>query len=319
MRNVMWFGLKALLVPALLPAAAIVPGSGWSAERPARAVLMVEPDTVQATLRTVPERPRQGAIFRIELRLVDAATSVWGKFAGEPLHFVPSENGTAWTALAAVPIDSSGSITTDVNVARDDAVELKTLTVRIAPGEYASEELSVAPRYGRRPAKALAARIARESRQALQVARASHDTPRLWDGEFQRPRPGRITSGYGRARTFNGRVSSRHMGTDFAGAPGAPVHAIQRGVVRIVDEFYYGGNVVYVDHGAGLTTAYLHLSSTAVAVGDTVERGQLIGGVGASGRVTGPHLHLIVRYGAVTVDPMSLLELTAREERAGAR
>jgi len=96
------------------------------------------------------------------------------------------------------------------------------------------------------------------------------------------------------------------MGTDFAGATGAPVRAANRGVVRIVGRFYLGGNVIYIDHGAGLTSAYLHLSRQLVAEGDTVERGELIGKVGATGRVTGPHLHLIVRYGRVTVDPVSL-------------
>jgi murein DD-endopeptidase MepM/ murein hydrolase activator NlpD len=99
------------------------------------------------------------------------------------------------------------------------------------------------------------------------------------------------------------------MGTDFAGTTGAPVHATNRGVVRIVDAFFYGGNVVYLDHGDGLTSAYLHLSEQAVAPGDTVASGQLIGRVGATGRVTGPHLHLIMRYGNVTVDPLSLFAI----------
>jgi murein DD-endopeptidase MepM/ murein hydrolase activator NlpD len=97
------------------------------------------------------------------------------------------------------------------------------------------------------------------------------------------------------------------MGTDFAGATGAPVRATNRGVVRIVDAFFYGGKVVYLDHGAGVSSAYLHLSQQLVAAGDTVRRGQVIGRVGATGRVTGPHLHFIVRYGSVTVDPLSLL------------
>ncbi len=98
------------------------------------------------------------------------------------------------------------------------------------------------------------------------------------------------------------------MGTDFAGDVGAPVQAAGRGVVALVDRFHLGGNVIYLDHGAGLVTAYLHLSEQLVAEGDTVEAGQLIGRVGATGRVTGPHLHWIVRYGGVTVDPLSLLE-----------
>ena len=138
------------------------------------------------------------------------------------------------------------------------------------------------------------------------VASNAHLTPRLWTDPFIVPRESRITSGFGGGREFNGTITSRHMGTDFAGATGAPVRAVNRGVVRIVDAFFYGGNVVYVDHGAGISTAYLHLSQQLVASGDTVQRNQVIGRVGATGRVTGPHLHLIVRYGSVTVDPMSL-------------
>jgi murein DD-endopeptidase MepM/ murein hydrolase activator NlpD len=190
--------------------------------------------------------------------------------------------------------------------------------VPVAPGGYPSERLTVSPRFSGRPDTALQRRIDEEGRRAAEVARAAHDTRRLWSGAFQRPRPGRITSGYGRARVFNGSVQSRHMGTDFAGAVGAPVRAVNRGIVRIVDDFYYGGNVVYVDHGAGLTTAYLHLSETTVAVGDTVEKGQVIGRVGATGRVTGPHLHLIARYGRHTVDPLTLLQITRPPTRAPA-
>ena len=101
------------------------------------------------------------------------------------------------------------------------------------------------------------------------------------------------------------------MGTDYAGAVGAPIRAANRGVVRLVDRFFLGGNVVYIDHGEGLVTAYLHLSKHRVAEGDTVQRGQVVGEVGATGRVTGPHLHWIARYGAVTVDPQSLLRATS--------
>jgi len=149
----------------------------------------------------------------------------------------------------------------------------------------------------------------READRATAVAVASHETLRLWTKPFIHPRESRITSGFGRGREFNGTVTSRHMGTDFAGATGDPVRAANRGVVRIVGRFYLGGNVIYVDHGAGLTSAYLHLSRQLVAEGDTVHRGEVIGKVGATGRVTGPHLHLIVRYGRVTVDPLSLFAI----------
>jgi murein DD-endopeptidase MepM/ murein hydrolase activator NlpD len=186
-----------------------------------------------------------------------------------------------------------------------------TARVALARGDYPLERLSVAPRFSAPPDSALEARQRREAAMAAEVGRRSHDTPQLWTGPFRRPRDSRVTSTFGRGREFNGTVTSRHMGTDYAGAVGAMVRAPNRGVVRLVESFFLGGNVVYVDHGAGIVTAYLHLSEQSVAVGDTVRAGDVIGKVGATGRVTGPHLHWIVRYGGVTVDPASLLRLTA--------
>jgi murein DD-endopeptidase MepM/ murein hydrolase activator NlpD len=87
------------------------------------------------------------------------------------------------------------------------------------------------------------------------------------------------------------------------------VRAANRGVVALVDNFFLAGNVVYIDHGGGLVTAYFHLSKPLVAVGDTVARGQQIGLVGATGRVTGPHLHWAARYGTITVNPLDLMAL----------
>jgi murein DD-endopeptidase MepM/ murein hydrolase activator NlpD len=105
------------------------------------------------------------------------------------------------------------------------------------------------------------------------------------------------------------------MGLDLAGAVGAPVLAPDRGVVALVGDFYLAGNAVYIDHGAGLVTAYFHLSKVNVAEGDTVTVGDTIGKVGATGRVTGPHLHWVARYGAVSIDPSTLLDLApARRE-----
>jgi murein DD-endopeptidase MepM/ murein hydrolase activator NlpD len=236
---------------------------------------------------------------------VEAALS--GTVAGEALHFGSVAEPRAAESFAAVPIDAGDPLGVEVHCTAGGRTA--TLRVSLVPtkGEYPVERLTVAPAFGKEPDSALAARIRRESERATAVAVRSHETPQLWTQPFLRPRASRITSGFGRGREFNGTITSRHMGTDFAGATGAPVRAANRGVVRIVRRFYYGGNVIYVDHGVGLTSAYLHLSRQLVAEGDTVERGQVIGRVGATGRVTGPHLHLIVRYGRVTVDPLSLL------------
>ena len=265
---------------------------------------------------TSPSRPVKGSLFRVFVPDAKRGDQVTGEIAGEPLHFAWNASDGAW-ALAAAPIDAPDSVTVEVSIVRSGGPQKDILLrkVRLTPGSYPSERLSVNPRFGTKPDSATQARIDMEGARAAAVAREAHQTPRLWEDPFTPPRPGRVTSGFGRARVFNGQVASRHMGTDFAGAVGAPVRAVNRGVVRIVDQFFLGGNVVYVDHGAGLVTAYLHLSATDVAVGDTVAKGQMIGRVGATGRVTGPHLHLIARYGGVTVNPMSLLAPAVKNEQ----
>jgi murein DD-endopeptidase MepM/ murein hydrolase activator NlpD len=262
-----------------------------------------------------PRRPRQGTLFRIVVDGVTDARAVSGTVAGERLHFASAGGGRV-SALAPVPIDATGSLTAVIVIADDLGTDTVRTRVPVAPGGYPTEKLTVAPQFGGKPDTALQRRIDEEGKRAAAVAQAAHETPRLWSGAFARPRPGRVTSGFGRARVFNGNVQSRHMGIDFAGAVGAPVRAPNRGVVRLVADTYLGGNVVYIDHGAGLTTAYLHLSQTAVAVGDTVQRGTLIGRVGATGRVTGPHLHFIARYGRYSLDPLTLLQVTRAPARA---
>jgi murein DD-endopeptidase MepM/ murein hydrolase activator NlpD len=178
----------------------------------------------------------------------------------------------------------------------------------VAQGGYPRESLSVAPGFVK-PDSIAAKRIQVEIARSREVSRLSQLRPRLWHGPFQLPRSSRITSRFGAARVFNGEVQSRHLGTDFAGAIGAPVRAAGRGVVALVAEFYLAGRAIYIDHGGGLVTAYFHLSHAYVARGDTVGVGQKIGAVGRTGRVTGPHLHWVARYGKISVDPMSLLQL----------
>lgn len=263
-----------------------------------------------ATIRWQPERVVEGTLLTVIVEGgVPAVQRAEGEFAGEPLHFAAREDG-ALSALAAAPLDSVGAVRLRVRVTHvDGTTQEHDVSVPVDSGDYRLEELSVAPRFGRPQPPEVRQRIADEAARARAVSRRSHDTPRMWEPPFVAPRESRITSGFGHGRVFNGEVQSRHTGTDLAGAVGAPVHAPARGVVALTGDFYLGGGVIYIDHGAGLVTAYLHLSEKNVEEGDVVERGQVIGKVGATGRVTGPHLHWIVRYGGHTVDATSLLEL----------
>ena len=149
---------------------------------------------------------------------------------------------------------------------------------------YPREVLAVAPGFVR-PDSAAAARIRVGDRpEQAGVAAVAGATHGSGGGRFGCPAPSRITSPFGAARVYNGEVQSRHLGTDFAGAVGAPVRAAGRGVVALVADFYLAGRAVYLDHGGGLVTAYFHLSRAYVAEGDTVGRGSgSVRWVGAAG------------------------------------
>ena len=233
--------------------------------------------------------------------------------AGEPLHFVAAPRG-AWHAIGGIPVDAPDSVVARV-VVELSSNRVDTVSVRIRLPRLrvsASRPLAVSPRFTRPLDAETEARVARETERAREVGRQSHAGSPMWTQSFLRPRASSITSRFGSGRLFNGKVTSRHLGVDFRGAAGEPVYGANRGVVALADAFFLAGNVVYIDHGGGVVTGYFHLSQTIVAAGDTVERGQRIGLVGATGRVTGPHLHWSARYGTLAVNPLDLLALDSR-------
>ena len=277
-------------------------------------ILLAQGDSVSSrpalAFATLPAPPARGSVVWLVVTPTgepDTSRTLDGSAAGEPLHFERLPNGRFRTLLG-VPLEGGDSLTLTLQVAQSGTADTVVATLGVVHPSYASERLTVAPRFAE-PDSTARARIDGELAQSRAISRQAHDTPRLWEGPFLRPRPSRITSVYGTGREFNGRVTSRHLGTDFAGAVGAPVRAAGRAVVALVADFYLAGHAVYLDHGGGLVTGYFHLSRVDVATGDTVAGGTVIGAVGQSGRATGPHLHWIARYGGITVDPMSLFAL----------
>lgn len=237
----------------------------------------------------------------------DSVVDVQGTLAGQALHFEREADG--FHALGGVPFGSDSVVAWVVRTYLDGVVDTATVALPVRRRRLPGERLRVAPEFAR-PPDSLKERIRLESELVDGVRERAHETPRLWHEPFERPRTSVITSGFGIPRVFNGAVQSRHYGVDFAGQLGAPVHAANRGVVALVADLYYSGTTVLIDHGAGLVTGYFHLSRVLVVPGDTVERGQVIGEVGATGRVTRSHLHWWGTYGEVTVDPLDLLRLT---------
>jgi murein DD-endopeptidase MepM/ murein hydrolase activator NlpD len=132
---------------------------------------------------------------------------------------------------------------------------------------------------------------------------------RLWSDPFVRPVPHDANSAFGTRSIFNGKPRNAHGGADFLSPGGTPVHAPNAGRVAVARSLYFSGNTVVIDHGLGLFSMLAHLSAIDVHEGDPVSAGQIVGLVGATGRVTGAHLHWAVRAGGARVDPLSLLAL----------
>jgi murein DD-endopeptidase MepM/ murein hydrolase activator NlpD len=183
--------------------------------------------------------------------------------------------------------------------------ETRTLIVR--PKTFATRTLRVSPDFVD-PPPALRERIDLEARR-IRAAYAQSTQERLWRSPFMRPVPQVESSGFGRRSVFNGKPRNRHTGTDFASPEGTPIEAPNSGRIVLADNLYFTGNTVIVDHGLGLISTLAHLSTLDVRQGDSVAAGQIIGRVGATGRVTGPHLHWALRLSGAAVDPLSALEL----------
>ena len=146
----------------------------------------------------------------------------------------------------------------------------------------------------------------RKEKKFINTLLATFTKHKYWD-EFAVPTSGTINSVFGLQRVFNGEPRSKHSGLDFRAPEGTPIHAIANGKVIFTGEHYFSGNCVYVDHGLGTISIYMHLSKILVKEGDILSVGEVIGRSGHTGRVTGPHLHLSLVTQGVSVDPEPLL------------
>ena len=235
-----------------------------------------------------------------------APEAVAGRFAAGLVRF--GRVGNAWLGFAAVPIDTRGPQRLELEFRfGDGSVHRQAVEVEVAARQWDQTSLRVAPQYSSPPPE-VQERIARDRRMFREVL--DHASPEwLLDGPFVSPRPYDVTAEFGQKRVFNGELQSRHTGIDLRGQVGKPVHAAGRGRVVLAGDFYFSGNGIFLDHGLGVYTGYFHLSEILVSEGDLVEGGTLIGRAGATGRVTGPHLHWSLWVDGTGQDAGSLLDL----------
>jgi murein DD-endopeptidase MepM/ murein hydrolase activator NlpD len=282
--------------------AVLCPTPSWSAETIACSRgLEVEFST---------REPAQGAIVVVTVR-GEPRTDLRASWSDRQLHFWGdgTVDGPEFT-LIGVDLQSqpgSHALTFDARLSSGEAVGCSTnLTVR--DGGFPTQRLTVDDRYVELSPEDLE-RSRRETNRLLSIFRATTSVP-LWEGAFELPLESAKASGsFGKRRILNDQPRSPHSGEDFSVPAGTSVRSPQRGRVVLASDLFFTGNTVVLDHGLGLYTFYAHLQSMAVETGAMVAAGDLIGRVGSTGRVTGPHLHWAVRLNDTRVDPLDLVSI----------
>ncbi len=234
------------------------------------------------------------------------ARSVDGEWLGRKILFF-ADHG-AWVALAGADVEAPVGPSALRITAHGERLDIDlSRTIEVHPAHYRTAALTVSPKFVQPPPEALK-EIEEESQLKAKIYAESAAEP-LWHGSFHPPVASAPTDSFGTRRMLNGKLATIHKGADFRAATGTPVHASNSGVVVLARPLYYEGNCVIIDHGLGLFTLSMHFSRIDVHEGQRVKAGDRLGLSGATGRVTGPHLHWAVRWQGAMLDPMKLLRL----------
>ena len=296
-------------LPAGVPGAAAA--RGWSTGRLARFGAtpdfnhgLLEAPGVDITARSRVLQP--GELVVLTITMPDAADRVRVRaFERDVEPFRVDDH--VWRALVGIDLDvKPGTYSIVVNGGGDRSASA-TYDLVVAPRTFRTRRLTVDEAFVTPPASERD-RIEREARLLDGLWKSPAPT-RLWSEPFVRPVPGAANSAFGTRSVFNGKPRNAHGGADFLSPSGTPIHAPNAGRVVLAREMYFSGNTVVIDHGLGLFSTLAHLSAIAVDEGDRVTTDQVVGRVGATGRVTGPHLHWAIRANGARIDPLSILQL----------
>jgi murein DD-endopeptidase MepM/ murein hydrolase activator NlpD len=249
----------------------------------------------------------QGQALRFDVPDEPGLVSVTVEWQEKRIPFARSSTG--WFTLAGIDLDTSpGAHTADLTWTYDDGrVRHETRQIDVVERQFKTTRLEVAPKYVDLSTEN-ETRAARERREINEIY-SQITSEAFWTGPFAVPIPG-VTGGrnFGHRRVFNDQPRAPHSGADLTAMMGTEIRATNRGRVVLAKELFYSGNAVFVDHGLGIYSVYLHLSEIRVKPGEMIDKDRVLGLAGATGRVTGPHLHWGVRAQGARIDPFSLLE-----------
>ena len=266
------------------------------------------PATNSELIINVPSEVYNGQAFLLEVAATDLE-QVKIFWADKNLQVTPQpDNMGRMQALALLPVDldskkETKTLKLDISIAGKQIKE--NINIQVLKKKYPEQQLSVDPKFVELSKENLARHQA--ERKIVNAVMAKRTPTRHWQLPMLRPVPGAISSLFGVQRMFNGVPRSSHKGLDLRAAEGDPIKACADGTVVLAADHFFSGNVVYIDHGLGVFTVYCHMSKINVAEGDFVRAGDLVGLIGSTGRVTGPHLHLSAIVLSTSVDPDILL------------
>ncbi len=274
----------SMVLTVLLAVVAIGAGSAWAGSL------------------TIP----QGAVGRLEVGIVPGDSAPWASFKGRLITF-KKVSPTRFIGLVGVDMEApEGDHPLEVKVIRNGAsVVIARPTVTVVSGGFGVQHLTLPDKMVELSDTTLK-RVKKEKSEVGALWKSGRKTP-LWEPVWRMPVEGEVSGSFGKRRVINGQPRSPHNGEDIPAAKGTPVLAPNSGIVRLAKDRFFGGKTVFLEHGGGLFTFYMHLSEIDVKDGQHVVAGDLLGKVGASGRATGPHLHWGGRLNNARINPVALV------------
>jgi len=269
-------------------------------------------------LRLSADQATQGSLLLAEVTTGNGFTAVGGEWDGKKIEFwkagtAADQSGAGRESLVGIDLEKPpGDYKVTVEALKANGEKaICTATITVKQGRFATERLRVEKQFVEPDPQQV--QRAEQERTRLREIYATVSPRPLWKGKFRRPLDSVSAGGnFGKRRVLNGKAGSPHGGVDFPAITGTPVHAAQAGKVVLADNLFFSGNTVIVDHGLGIYTFYCHFSAISVKAGEEVEAGTILGKVGATGRVTGPHLHWALSVSRERVNPLEIVRLLGK-------
>jgi hypothetical protein len=254
-------------------------------------------------------QPGEIVVLEVACSCPAAPRSATARAFGRAVPLSQASNGNRWSGLLGIDVETPpGKYPISVVIETPDRTLKTSYVLVVKSKQFRTRRLTVAPSFVEPPPETVE-RISKEAARLDQLFARVNAREQV--GPFRVPVSAPPGSSFGSRSIFNGQPRNPHGGVDFGSPTGTPIAAPAEATVALAGDLYFTGNTVILDHGRGLYSVLAHLSKIAVSAGEEVEAGDIVGAVGATGRVTGPHLHWGVRLNGARIDPISLVEILA--------